>query len=77
MVEPSVEHHYVATIAPAFDEYADLPVFRPYLDRDDLWDTVTYRQLQQQLSIAQAHWKSTLAPLGLKPLDVVGFWYES
>ena len=71
----SPENHYVALLLPSFCDYPDAPVFLPYIGRDDSWGRVTYRELEQRLVVAQAHWRNTLAPLNLQPRDVVGFWY--
>ena len=74
MTERSIENHYVSLLLPAFREHADKVLFRPYTGRDDFWESVTYREVEQRLAAAQAHWKRVLAPLNLKPLDIIGFW---
>ena len=77
MAAASVDNHFVATIVPSLGRYADRVVFRPYLGSNDEWGSVTYRELQQQLSVAQTHWRAVLSPFNLKRFDVVGFWYAS
>ncbi|KAH9848342.1 acetyl-CoA synthetase-like protein [Lenzites betulinus] len=72
--ERTRENHYLSLVIPSFQKCPDAPAFRPYLGRDDAWGTVTYRELEAYLAVAQAHWKAVLAPLDLAPLSVVGFW---
>ncbi|KAI0676592.1 acetyl-CoA synthetase-like protein [Trametes maxima] len=74
MSAKSVNNHYLALLLPALRENADKPVFRPYTGNHDAWGVVTYKDLERRLSVAQARWKQTLAPLQLNPLDIVGFW---
>ncbi|KAI8989116.1 acetyl-CoA synthetase-like protein [Trametes punicea] len=74
MATASVDNHYLTLLASRFREHADKPVFRPYIGRDDSWDTVTFRDLEQRLAVAKSHWARTLLPVGLKPLDIVGIW---
>ncbi|KAI0764534.1 acetyl-CoA synthetase-like protein [Trametes elegans] len=70
----SVDNHFLFLLRASLKENADKYIFRPYIGRDDSWDAVTYRQLEQQLAVAKEHWRHALAPLNLRPLDVVGFW---
>ncbi|KAI0742021.1 acetyl-CoA synthetase-like protein [Daedaleopsis nitida] len=72
--ERSIDNHYVSLLLPAFRKHADQLLFRPYVGRDDYWESVTYREVEQRMAVAQAHWKRVLAPLKLKPFDIIGFW---
>lgn len=74
MAKRTVDNHYLSLLLPAFRIYSEQLVFRPYIGRDDAWESITYRQLEERLAAAQAHWRTIFAPLELKPLDVVGFW---
>ncbi|KAL1946347.1 hypothetical protein VTO73DRAFT_15474 [Trametes versicolor] len=69
----TVDNHYLSLLLPAFRKHSEHIAFRSYLG-DNAWSAVTYRQLESYLAVAQAHWKNTLEPLNLKPLDVVAFW---
>ncbi|KAI8976643.1 acetyl-CoA synthetase-like protein [Trametes punicea] len=70
----SVDNHYLSLLLPAFREHADKPLFRPYLGKVDEWGTVTYRDFEKRLAVAQARWKRELAHLQLNTLDILGFW---
>ncbi|KAI0739172.1 acetyl-CoA synthetase-like protein [Daedaleopsis nitida] len=74
MAERSVDNHYLSLVVPSFRKHADALAFRPYIGRIDAWDSVTYQELEHRLAVTRAHWQRTLAPLNLKPLDVVGMW---
>ncbi|KAI9066826.1 acetyl-CoA synthetase-like protein [Trametes sanguinea] len=74
MTAASLENHYLSLLTSRFREHADKPVFRPYIGRDDSWGTVTYRDVEQRLTVAKSHWQQTLAPLKLEPHDIVGCW---
>ena len=73
--ERSAEHHYISLLISSFRKYPDAPAFLPYIGRDDAWDRVTYRDIEQRLVATQTYWRDTLAPINLQPRDVVGFWY--
>ncbi|KAI0720832.1 acetyl-CoA synthetase-like protein [Cerioporus squamosus] len=72
--ERSAEHHYASLLIDAFRKYPEAPAFLPYIGRDDAWDRVTYREIEQRLVATQSYWRDTLLPLNLQPRDVVGFW---
>ncbi|TFK91211.1 acetyl-CoA synthetase-like protein [Polyporus arcularius HHB13444] len=72
--ERSAEHHYVSLLIASFRKYPEAPAFLPYIGRDDAWERVTYREIEQRLVVTQTYWRDTLAPLNLQPRDVVGFW---
>ncbi|KAI0764537.1 acetyl-CoA synthetase-like protein [Trametes elegans] len=74
MAEKSVDNHFLSLLLPALREHADKPLFRPYLGNLDEWGTVTYVDFERRLTVAQEHWRNKLAPLQLKPLDIIGFW---
>ncbi|CDO77060.1 hypothetical protein BN946_scf184473.g4 [Trametes cinnabarina] len=74
MTAATTDNHFLSLLVPRFREHADKPVFRPYIDRDDAWDIVTYRDLEQRLAAAKSYWQRTLASSKLEPLDVVGCW---
>lgn len=76
MSEKSIDNHYLPLVIPSLRKHGDALAFRPYLGRNDAWGNVTYRELEQRLAVTRAHWKRTLEPLGVKPLDVVGLWYR-
>ncbi|OSD01388.1 acetyl-CoA synthetase-like protein [Trametes coccinea BRFM310] len=74
MATASLDNHYLSLLTSRFREHADKPVFRPYIGRDDSWDTVTYRDVERRLTAAKSHWQRTLAPLNVEPHDIVGCW---
>ncbi|KAI0367704.1 acetyl-CoA synthetase-like protein [Pilatotrama ljubarskyi] len=74
MSERRIEHHYLSLLVQRFRENPEKPVFRQYIGRNDSWDLMTYRALERRLLVAKTHWHGTLAPLRLKPLDIVGLW---
>ncbi|KAI0312049.1 acetyl-CoA synthetase-like protein [Amylostereum chailletii] len=74
MADRSAENHFLSLLQPSFRKHADALVFRPYIGRNDKWDSVTYRDLERRLVVSRSVWESRFAGLDIKTSDIVGLW---